>query len=164
MLQNEIPQGSCLSPLLLSITINHLPEYINGPLALYANDCSFWQIATDINEINQKMQNNLFNVQTWCYKWGFKIFVPISCHAVYSKKKTTNIALKIKEENTLFKNKFNYLGVYFQTNGTYNKHTKYMSDRCSKRMNILRYVKGTNWGVSKEPMLALYSALIRSVV
>ena len=79
------------------------------------------------------------------------------------KKKLPNIELKI-EGNILVKNEFNYLGVYFQTNGTYNKHTKYVSDRCSKRKNILRYVKNTSWGVSKEPMLALYSALIRSVV
>ena len=31
-------------------------------------------------------------------------------------------------------------------------------------MNILRYVKGTSWGISKKLMLALYRALIRSVV
>ena len=31
-------------------------------------------------------------------------------------------------------------------------------------MNILRYVKGTSWGVSKEPTLALCRALIGSVV
>ena len=41
-----------------------LPKCINGPLALYADDCFFWQVGTDIDEINQKMQNNLFNVQT----------------------------------------------------------------------------------------------------
>ena len=31
-------------------------------------------------------------------------------------------------------------------------------------MNILRFVKDTSWGVSKEPTLALCKALIGSVV
>ena len=82
----------------------------------------------------------------------------------FTKRKLPNIVLKIEEGNILFKNECNYLGVYIQTNGTYNKHTNYVSDRGSKRMNILRYVKDTSWGVSKEPMKALYRAQIRSVV
>ena len=79
------------------------------------------------------------------------------------KRKLPNIELKIEEGNILFKNEFNNLGVYFQTYGTYNKHTKYVSDSCSEHMNILRHVKDTSWGVSKD-MLALYRALIRSIV
>ena len=64
----------------------------------------------------------------------------------------------------IFKNEFDYLRVYFQTNDTYNKHTKHVSDRCSMRLNILRNVKGTSLGVSKELILFLYRTLIRSVV
>ena len=45
--------------------INELFKCINGPLAQYADDCSFRQVGTVINEINQIMQNNLSNVQTF---------------------------------------------------------------------------------------------------
>ena len=48
-LKNGIPQDSCLSPLLFTVMINDLPKYINGIFALYADDCSFWQVGTDFN-------------------------------------------------------------------------------------------------------------------
>ena len=60
-----------------------------------------WQVNTDIDEINQKMQNNISNVQTWCHKKVFKISVSKS---VAIKRKLPNIELKIEEANILLKN------------------------------------------------------------
>ena len=77
-----------------------LPKCINGSLALYADDSFFWQVGTDIDEINQKMQNNLFNVQTWCHNWNFKISVSKSVTMLFTKEsKLSNIKLKIEEGN-----------------------------------------------------------------
>ena len=78
------------------------------------------------------------------------------------KRKLPNIELKKLKKDILFESKFNFLEIYFQKNGTYNKQC--VLDRYSKRMNILLYVKSTSCRVEKEPILTLYGALIRSVV
>jgi len=62
--------------------------------------------------------------------------------------------------NIPIKSEFKYLGITFQRNGTYHKHTQALQDKCAKRLNLLRAVKGTTWGVAKVPMLSLYRSLI----
>ena len=163
-LENGLPQGSILSPILFSIMINDLPDVLTCPTALYADDCCFWQIGTDINEIHNEVQENLNRVSAWCNKWGFKLSSSKSAAVLFTRKhKVPNVCLKINGHILPVKNDFKYLGIIFQTNVTYNKHTKYVVDKCRKRINLLRTVKGTFWGAAKTPMLSLYRALVRSI-
>ena len=45
-----------------------------------------------------------------------------------------------------------------------NAHLSYVHDKCFKRINLLRMLKGTNWGVSKNPLFCIYRALIRPII
>ena len=56
------------------------------------------------------------------------------------------------------------MGIIFQENGLYNAHVSYVNDKCLKRINLLRMLKGTSWGVSKDPLLCMYRALIRPII
>ena len=40
-----------------------------------------------------------------------------------------------------------YLGVIFQENGLFNAHIKSVQVKCLKRFNVLKYLKGSKWGV-----------------
>ena len=51
-LENGLPQGSILSPILFSIMINDLSNVLTCPAALYADDCCFWEVGTNINQLN----------------------------------------------------------------------------------------------------------------
>ena len=63
---------------------------------------------------------------------ALKFLVSKSVAVLFTRKrKLPIIELKIEKGNILFINEFDYLEVCFQTNGTYNKHTKYILDRCS---------------------------------
>ena len=62
------------------------------------------------------------------------------------------------------KHQFKYLGIIFQENGLYNAHVSYVHDKCLKRIDLLWMLKGTNWGVSKDPLLCNYTALIRPII
>ena len=163
-LENGIPQGSILSPILFSIMINDLPECLDCPTALYADDFCFFQVGRDISELQNNMKKNLHKVFVWCQDWGFKISTTKSAALLFSKrKKLPKLCLEINSFTIPFKNEYKYLGVLFQSNGSYINHVKNIVHKCEKRLNILRSIKGTSWGASKLPMIALYRALIRSV-
>ena len=56
------------------------------------------------------------------------------------------------------------MGIIFPENGLCNAHVSYEYDKGLKRIDLLRMLKGTNWGVSEDPFLCIYRALIRSII
>ena len=74
----------------------------------------------------------------------------------------SEISLSLDNSIIPIKSEFKYLGIFFQANGTYTQHTDYVEDKCKKRLNLLKAVKGSSWGAVKAPMLTLYWSLIRS--
>jgi len=59
---NGIPQGSILRPILFSIVINDLPDGRRSPVALHANDFSFWESGSSIKQLNDLCQRSLAKV------------------------------------------------------------------------------------------------------
>ena len=80
------------------------------------------------------------------------------------RRKNKQVSLILNNQTIKVKHQFKYLGIIFQENGLYNAHVSYVHDKCLKRINLLRMLKGTNWGVSKDPLLCIYSALIRPII
>ena len=80
------------------------------------------------------------------------------------KRKNKNISLLIYDQALALEKQFKYLGIVSQENGLYSAHTRYIQEKCSKRINILRMLKGSNWEMSKDTLLSLYRALVRPII
>ena len=159
--ENGIPQGSTLSPILFSLMINDLSDCIDCPVALYADDCCFFQVGKNVVEIHKCITKNLRQIHQWSNKWGLKIPPTKSAVILFTRlKKLPKLQLTIGDVNIPFKTEYKYLGVFFQSNENYNKHVNYIIEKYQRSMNVLRYIKGTSWGASKLPMVFLYRALI----
>ena len=82
----------------------------------------------------------------------------------YFSRKNKNISLVIYNQALALEKQFKYLGIVFQENGLYFAHARYIQEKCSKGINILRMLKGSNWGMLKDTLLSLYRALIRPII
>jgi len=85
-LDTGTPQGSILSPLLLTIVLNNLLGNITSSSALYAGDFCFWESGSHIEHLFKRCQDSLIKVDKWCTKWGFKLSVSKSAAVLFTKK------------------------------------------------------------------------------
>jgi len=43
-------------------------------------------------------------------------------------------------------------------------NTKYLEEKCNKRLHLMRAVAGNSWGANKRALLTIYRSLIRSII
>ena len=61
-----VPQGSILGPTLFSIYINDLPLSLNkAEVDIYPDETTIWSSGNTCEEIQQKLQDTLKNVESW---------------------------------------------------------------------------------------------------
>ena len=110
----------------------------------------FFQVGKNVVEIHKCITKNLRQIHQWSNKWSLKISPTKFSAILFTRlKKLPKLQLTIGDVNIPFKTEYKYLGVFFQSNGNYNKHVNYIIEKCQRRMNVLRYIKGTLWGASK---------------
>ena len=125
----------------------------------------FWETDTDIKVLNKLDQSSLNKINAWCNINGFKMSINKSAALLFTKKrKNKQVFLILNNQTIEVKHQFKYLGIIFQENGLNNAHVSYVHDKCLKRINLLRMLKGTNWGVSKDHLLCIYRALICPII
>ncbi len=57
---------------------------------------------------------------------------------------------------------FKFLGVWFDAKLTWNEHIEKIDTKCKKILNVMRCLRGSEWGASTAAMKSMYIALIRS--
>lgn len=93
-----------------------------------------------------KMQRELQKVEGWALKWGFRFSVSKTKWIVFTHK-TINCQLSLKlYGNDIERVGFKYLGIWFDERLTWKIHIGKMTEKCKKVLNILRCLKGNDWG------------------
>ena len=57
-----------------------------------------------------------------------------------------------------------FLGVTLDPHLTFGKYADLLKERASKRLNMMRCIKGKDWGASKKLLLTTYKVLIRPII
>jgi hypothetical protein len=167
-LENGTPQGSVISPILFLIMINDMSAVINGAhLSLFADDSATYKSGKNLQYIMKEIQKNVNQIQSWCEMWGFKISIEKSCTVIFTnKKRPANLIkpIEINGKSIKTEKEVKFLGMIIDQSLTWKSHVKYITDKCKKRINLMKSLAGTRWGAGKRSQLTLYRSLIRSVI
>ena len=166
-LENGTAQGSIISPLLFAIMINDLPEILGDvESSLFADDSCIYKSGRNLKFITNSIQNSVDQLQNWCDTWGFKISTDKTVAVLFTRRKQNKLhkdlnlkGIKIKLEKSA-----KFLGMYFDSRMTWKEHINYVTEKCKKRLNLMRMLSGQTWGASKKSLLTIYKVLIQSVI
>ena len=172
------PQGSVLSPLLFNIYVNDVPINPRNQCSAgqFADDLSMWSTSGTRNINYIRIQRALDDIERWCSTWRIKINVGKTQLTTFSK--TRDKVRKVKRVTNKFDNKpltlfgqvitekkkMTLLGVTFDQNLSYVHHCKEKAIEASRRLNMLRMLRGKNWGANSRTLLTLYKQYIRPIV
>ena len=115
----------------------------------------------------KEIQKNVDQIQCWCEMWGFKISIEKSCTVIFTnKKRPANLIkpIEINGKSIKTEKEVKFLGMTMDQSLTWESHVKYITDKCKKRINLMKSLAGTRWGAGKRSQLTLFRSLIRSVI
>ena len=162
-----LPQGSSLSPLLYNFYISDIDDCLSEGCNLrqLADDAVVSVTATRDADLQVPLQSTLDNLTLWARKLGIDFSPEKTELVVFSKKhNAAELNLSLSGENIRQSSSFKYLGVWFDSKGSWKQHILYLKQKCVQRINFLRSIAGTRWGAHPTDLLRLYKTTILSVL
>lgn len=166
VLENGTSQGSMISPAMFIGMIDDLPSSLqHTDTSLFADDSALFKAGRNIKQLQRAIQKDLNALQHWCDTWGFKISVEKTVAVLFTRSpEKPAIQLDIEGKTVKVEKSAKFLGVVFDQQLTWNNHINHVVSKCNKRLNLMRAVSGTSWGATHRALIAIYRALIRSVL
>ena len=166
-MENGSPQGSVISPVLFIIMMNDIPEPKNDvKISLYADDSAIWRAGPNPDVNQRHLQTYLDRLKKFFDDWGFRVSTTKTVAVEFRRSgtPTAHRPLRLGTSRLSYKDSVKFLGVIFDRYLTWSEHIRYVADRCKARLNLMRAIAGSHWGASKDTLLMVYRALIRSVI
>ncbi|GFX17340.1 probable RNA-directed DNA polymerase from transposon BS [Trichonephila clavipes] len=168
VLGQGVPQGSVLSPTLFSLYlagIEKIPS-VEMRVGLFADDIVIWCSGRDLVEMERNLNNALSSFSD--YALEFKLcFNPTKSIATFF---TTNKrlysyqpTLKMDNKNLAYEKHPKYLGYVLDPEWSSHKHIDHIVSKCRKRLSILKFIAGKDWGADAVTLRDTFLALIRPI-
>ncbi|GFU32059.1 probable RNA-directed DNA polymerase from transposon BS [Trichonephila clavipes] len=169
VLGQGVPQGSVLSPTLFSLYLAGIEKTpsVEMRVGLFADDIVIWCSGRDLVAMERNLNNALSSFSDYALK--FKLcFNPTKSIATFF---TTNKrlysyqpTLKMDNKNLAYEKHPKYLGYVLDPEWSSHKHIDHIVSKCRKRLGILKFIAGKDWGAEAVSLRDTYLALIRPIL
>jgi hypothetical protein len=163
-LNNGLPQGSVLAPLLFNLYISDLPETTSRKFG-YADDwtLAFQHRRFDVGE--STLTSDLEGLGQYFRKWRLlpnASKTEVTCFHLNNREANTELSVSFEGE-VLNHSKFpKYLGVTLDRTLTYKEHLNKLSSKVKTRNNVIQKLTGTTWGSTAETLRISALSLVYS--
>ena len=166
VLENGLPQGSCLSPTLFAAMTSDFPNFSGRSTASsYADDWAVSRSGISFDIVHANLQKDLDTLSDWCNKWGFVINAEKTNAVIFSKTKVKKVKkFKLNGTDIEYVSSVKYLGMLLDNKLCWKEHIVNLVNKVGKRMNILRCLTKIPWCNNKKTLTVFYFNAIRSVI
>ena len=164
-----VPQGSVLGPILFNIYINSITTTNDNKteLALFADDLASWVSSRSLKVIQLRLQNHLNKLHEWAGKWRMSLSKNKTVFCIFNKgcfNINNQIELKFGGAKINGDKNPKFLGVKLDPGLRLHEYAKDVKKRTQGRINLLKSIRGKNWGASPKLIFTTYKVLIRSII
>lgn len=158
-----VPQGSILGPLLFLLYINDLPGCLNNSdCVLYADDTTIFAGDRNLNTLTMQLNQDLASITSWCNDNALHINATKTCFMVFhTHHKQTHLVPSINLDNHVIypSNSTTFLGVVLDSQLKFNKHVLSLAKKIGFGIRVL--IKSRHY-FQQHVMMSLYYAFIHS--
>ena len=141
--ENGVPQGSILGPVLFSLYINDLPSCINfSNVIMYADDTVIFFSSAQLMEVELKLNMELTSLSQWLCGNKLLLNLKITEFMVFGTQQRLHrqgiegIDIALGGESVKHCDAFKYLGVILDSSLSLNQHIDYVKKKVSKMLGI----------------------------
>ena len=158
-INNGVPQGSTLGPLLFLVYINDMHLAINRLQTVhFADDTTLSIAGRDLDELVQVTNAELARVDAWLQCNRLSLNINKTHFTIFSNKnKTMNDSIKIRGVNIEQKKCVKFLGVLIDDRLSFSNHIQHVIGKVSKSCGMLHKLKNY---VTAELLRSIYYALV----
>ena len=161
-INNGVPQGSVLSPLLFIVYIADLPD-TNSKKYGYADDIALLKVHRDWNTIEETLSQDMSILSTWLKQWRLKLSEAKTVSATFqlnNREAKREFNVNISGRRLTCQRTPAYLGVKLDRTLTYRDHLTALRGKVMARTALIRRLAGTSWGASTPTLRTSTLALV----
>ena len=156
-LNNGVPQGSVLAPLLFNICISDLPITVSRKYA-YADDLAIMQADADWQAVEGVLSKGMATIGEYLQTWKLKLNTTKTVSAAFhlnNKEAKRELKVNLNNETLPFCSEPKYLGATLDRSLTYRRHLESLRKKLASCVALLRRLAGSAWGDGATTLFCL---------
>ena len=127
-IEDGVPQGSILGPLLFFIYINDLSDDLTKNVKLFADDTSLYSVVYNMNTSTTNLNKDLNKIKSWAIQWKMNFNPdPDLCRFNH------NSVKQVPSQK--------HLGMYLDTKLNFQEHLNNVLSKVDKTIGLLRKIQ-----------------------